>query len=314
MSNLKIINKRGLSTIITTLIVILLTLVAVGIVWVVIKNMITSGTEEIELGKFSVDMEIKNVQVSASDIALDVRRNIGKGDISAIKFVFSDSSSSKVIERATSIGELGQERFIFNFTEINNTIIKEIAIVPVFKTSSGKTSLGNQLDSYIIPIMITGKEMIISSENRNFGSSVGNWNIVDYYPPNDETFSWESTNIGGHIGVGKWTAGSIADTYYANLLPTFINNLTPYTNYNFSFNFYRPSGTANTLLRAFVYPNSTNEILTFNATNIPVDIWVAYSGTFNSGGENSLRLAPHIYSSNPGENFYIDDVSVKEII
>ena len=36
-------NKKGLSTVVTTLIIILLVLVAIGIVWVVIRGVIESG-------------------------------------------------------------------------------------------------------------------------------------------------------------------------------------------------------------------------------------------------------------------------------
>ena len=43
--------KRGLSKVVTTLIVILLVLVAIGIVWVVVKDVITEGSEEVSTGK-----------------------------------------------------------------------------------------------------------------------------------------------------------------------------------------------------------------------------------------------------------------------
>lgn len=42
-------NKKGLSTIITTLLIILLVLVAIGIVWVVVQNILTTGTENVGL-------------------------------------------------------------------------------------------------------------------------------------------------------------------------------------------------------------------------------------------------------------------------
>ena len=59
--------KRGLSTVVTTLILILLVLVAIGIVWVVIKNVLSEGAEEVSLDKFTVDLEIKNCQADDSN-------------------------------------------------------------------------------------------------------------------------------------------------------------------------------------------------------------------------------------------------------
>lgn len=52
-------NKRGLSTIVVTLIIILISLVAVGIVWVVVRNLINSGTNQASVQYMcnGVDME-----------------------------------------------------------------------------------------------------------------------------------------------------------------------------------------------------------------------------------------------------------------
>jgi flagellin-like protein len=44
-------DKRAISPVITTLIIILLALVAIGIVWIVIKNIVSEGTEGISLGR-----------------------------------------------------------------------------------------------------------------------------------------------------------------------------------------------------------------------------------------------------------------------
>lgn len=57
-------DKRGLSTIVVTLIIILLSLVAVGIVWVVVRNIIVGGTAGAQ-----VSSECINVNVDASQIA-----------------------------------------------------------------------------------------------------------------------------------------------------------------------------------------------------------------------------------------------------
>ncbi len=39
-------NKRGLSAVVIALIIILLSLVAVGVVWVVVKNIISGGKKD----------------------------------------------------------------------------------------------------------------------------------------------------------------------------------------------------------------------------------------------------------------------------
>ena len=44
-------NSRGLSTIIATLLILLLVLIAVGIIWIIVKNVIQGGAEQISSGK-----------------------------------------------------------------------------------------------------------------------------------------------------------------------------------------------------------------------------------------------------------------------
>ncbi|GAG16716.1 unnamed protein product, partial [marine sediment metagenome] len=81
--------KRGLSTIVTSLIIILLVLVAVGILYVTYINFVRTGTEDISLGKFTISLEIENVKVNENSVDVRVKRNPGKGDLTGIKFAVS---------------------------------------------------------------------------------------------------------------------------------------------------------------------------------------------------------------------------------
>jgi len=55
--------KRGLSAVVTTLLIILLVFVAVGIVWVVVRNVIEGGLEDVNLGAFTTSFDIKSAIV-----------------------------------------------------------------------------------------------------------------------------------------------------------------------------------------------------------------------------------------------------------
>lgn len=52
-------NNKGLSTIITTLIIILMVLVAIGIVWYAVLPMIQSGSETVDLSTKCIGIDIK---------------------------------------------------------------------------------------------------------------------------------------------------------------------------------------------------------------------------------------------------------------
>ena len=52
-------NKKGLSTVVTTLIIILLVLVAVGIIWSVVNNLLNKSRDTIESSTKCLDLEIR---------------------------------------------------------------------------------------------------------------------------------------------------------------------------------------------------------------------------------------------------------------
>jgi len=143
-------NKRGLSLIITTLILIVLALVAVGIIWFVVKNVISGGTKGIAIGKFIVDAEIKNVDIdnSTNNVSLTVKRKPGIGNISGIKFIFYDGTNSEIITEEITLKELESRRFYFHLINLNVNNLIRISIVPIFKTAAGEETMGNVVDVY----------------------------------------------------------------------------------------------------------------------------------------------------------------------
>ena len=92
--------KKGMSGVITTLIIILLVFVAIAIIWVVIKNVIIKGTSQVELsGKCrEVDLTVKRVVVEAAgdnewdnyDITLS--RGASGENSTGVKFVLSNGT------------------------------------------------------------------------------------------------------------------------------------------------------------------------------------------------------------------------------
>ncbi len=128
-------NKRGLSPVITTLLVVVLVLVAVGIVWGVIRNIIIKGGEDISLEKLTVDASIKSVGVDEvnNNISVLVRRNPGRGDVAGFKFVFSDGTVNEVVTRNTPFVELEERWFSFHLV-MNVSEVLTISLVPLIKS------------------------------------------------------------------------------------------------------------------------------------------------------------------------------------
>ena len=102
-------NKKGLSMIVSTLIVILLVLVAIGIIWTVVRNVINEGTETLDIAAKCLDV---NLQVTAVTCVTNTgvcqvttERSAGGGAIDGVRYVVSDGISS-TNEDGSAIAEL----------------------------------------------------------------------------------------------------------------------------------------------------------------------------------------------------------------
>lgn len=140
-------NQRGLSAVVTTLIIILLALVAIGIVWVVIRNIISEGVEEISFERFYFDLSIKNAYIDGQDVKVGVRRSPGGGDLIGIKFIFYDGANNFLIEKKIPLKELEERTFTFNSTEVGGIgKVETVSIAPIYE-SAGKETVGEITDT-----------------------------------------------------------------------------------------------------------------------------------------------------------------------
>jgi flagellin-like protein len=138
MNNLKN-NKRGLSAVITTVIMIALVLVAVGIVWAVVNTLIQDQTEKIEAGAVMINLDLKSATISEDNTTtfITVKRGVGKGDLSKIKFLLSDGNEEIVKEVNTTLRESEIKKFNFSLNDLSGNLVK-ISIVPIIVLESGE--------------------------------------------------------------------------------------------------------------------------------------------------------------------------------
>ena len=140
-------NQRGISAVVTTLLIILLALVAIGIVWVVIRNIISEGVEEISFERFYFDLSIKNAYIDSQDVKVGVRRSPGGGDLIGVEFIFYDGTNSFLIEKKLPLKELEERTFTFNSTEVGGIgKVETVSIAPIYE-SAGKETIGDITDT-----------------------------------------------------------------------------------------------------------------------------------------------------------------------
>jgi len=141
-------NKKGLSMIVSTLIIILLVLVAVGIIWVVARNVIQGGSEQIEISAKCLEVSISAtgvncVQGETSDnCTVTLTRAAGGEAIGGVKLAFVNAAGTANYV-STYSGDIGAlETVTTDYIEtvaVNET--SKVEVTPFFLDSSNNEQL-----------------------------------------------------------------------------------------------------------------------------------------------------------------------------
>ena len=137
-------NKKGLSTVVTTLIIVLLVLVAVGIIWGVVNNLLSKSKTSIETGTKCLDLDITAVKVinttTSGDYDVTLRRG-ASGDDEEIyaKIVFyNDSTNTAVLDFTEGLTPLETNTLNMS-TELLNA--NKVEITPYYMDDNGNDAL-----------------------------------------------------------------------------------------------------------------------------------------------------------------------------
>jgi hypothetical protein len=149
-------NKRGLSTIVITLIIILVSLVAVGIVWVVVRATIQSGTKTIEVTAKCINVNVEAAAVNCTlvgasrvcDLTL-MRTGSESDDLGGVVLVFRNTTAftySSPISIPGNVQPLVGERR----TGIDTTLstVNQVDVTAYFKDASGNDQSCEQTSSF----------------------------------------------------------------------------------------------------------------------------------------------------------------------
>jgi hypothetical protein len=134
--------KKGLSNIVATVLIVLLAVAAVGLVWGVIKGVLTEESGNIKLRQESLELNlvrfsILNLVSSNGGVDFSLRRDVGGGRVDGFYVVLTDSSGevARVLDE-TSVGEYETVGVSIPSGQPGLTgTITRIAIVPVRKDS-----------------------------------------------------------------------------------------------------------------------------------------------------------------------------------
>ncbi len=131
-------NKRGLSAVVVTLIMILLGVVVAGVIWVVVQNVIETGTGQVELSTncLAINMDISSAVCNQDGTSCNttVERKAGGDDIGGIRVVYENAQESNPVDEDTSLGVNVKSTFEHSPEVANATSVK---VIPYFLDESG---------------------------------------------------------------------------------------------------------------------------------------------------------------------------------
>lgn len=155
-------NKRGFSTIIVSLVLILVTLVAVGIVAVVIGNILQESSKKVSIDGIFLNLNVDSVKANTDgSISVNVKRNAGSGDLNAIKFILFDGAGTKVIEKRTNLNELEQNTFTISQSELGGFNVKGVSVAPVIKGMPQEVTSTKEISDQTQIPTIDNREVIV---------------------------------------------------------------------------------------------------------------------------------------------------------
>lgn len=145
------INKRGISTIIITIIMIALVLGAFGVVWAIANQALEDSADDVELSAKCLDINLVATSLNCASGSCDVKvnRRAGGSDFAGLKLILSNTDETGDVETSSgNIGELEtktiQNLDMSSFTENPDTV--EISVY--FQDESGNDQICPQSKTF----------------------------------------------------------------------------------------------------------------------------------------------------------------------
>ncbi|MCW8965155.1 MAG: hypothetical protein OQK82_00500 [Candidatus Pacearchaeota archaeon] len=142
-------NKKGLSAIILTVIMIGLVLVAVSILWVVVNNLVQEETGGISFENECLKINLDVTKMSCEDDTCEVtvKRTSGGDVIGGIRLVFRNSSGSTgttIEDVSGNIAELGTIVAEDLYHGLTDELPDTVEITPYFLNENGGAEICSQ--------------------------------------------------------------------------------------------------------------------------------------------------------------------------
>jgi|TARA_Y100000310_G_scaffold333256_1_gene410439 flagellin-like protein len=129
-------DKRGISGVIVTVLLVALVLVVGGVAWVAFSKVVGDASEEINIGRVSLDLEIISAFADGNNLIVNVQRKKGNGELVGIKFLVDSEDDQEILEESVSLDQFDSEKFTLSLSSIDPNQIIRVSIAPVLDSGT----------------------------------------------------------------------------------------------------------------------------------------------------------------------------------
>lgn len=128
-------NKKGISDVVTTVLIVLISIVAVGAVGYFILPIITNSGEKVtQAGAcLSASLEVTSCKQGTTGYDVNVHRNVGAANVSTIKLIFGKIDGSTTVQEQPAPEEMGTS--IYPVTDVVD--VTDVAVSAGILNSKG---------------------------------------------------------------------------------------------------------------------------------------------------------------------------------
>lgn len=146
-------NKKGLSAVVVTLILVLLAIVAVGVVWAVVNGILQTSSGQIGQGTACLDISVSatNVVAGASAGTYDVtlKRTSTGGDLEGVKMtIFNNTGNSPVKDVPGNIAPLETKTLTAISFDNSTGLANKIEVTPYLNQGGTNTSCSTSIFNF----------------------------------------------------------------------------------------------------------------------------------------------------------------------
>lgn len=143
-------DRKGLSLILSLLMVLLLIFVAIGIFWFSTRNVLEEGTEQFALGSKCLEIDVRATAMSCEAGICDVTytRRDGGDEVAGVKLVISDGTESHTTDIPGNLNPLDTTTESDIDTGLTEPISVEVAVY--FESTSGEEQICAQTSIFNI--------------------------------------------------------------------------------------------------------------------------------------------------------------------